>query len=164
MCRQTQTLGNMHDTTTLTTTTTTLSAAARGAGAASAARKGASFRDILPWAWTHYHVVDYLRSLEWCPEPVIQGCEAQRIDGRMLEKLATPNAQLLGHLLPESPVLQQHLSGEVADVFNDAKRMLSNGVYEMWFSGAKMRKNSRILPREEDAGVAYSLDGVDWYL
>lgn len=40
--------------------------------------------------------------------------------------------------------------------------MLSNDVFEMWFSGAKMRKNSRILPREEDAGVAYSLDGVNW--
>ena len=26
----------------------------------------------------------------------------------------------------------------------------------------KMRKNSRILPREEDGGVAYSLDGVTW--
>jgi len=27
-------------------------------------------------------------------------------------------------------------------------RMLGSGVYEMWYSGAKMRKNSRILPRE----------------
>ena len=41
-------------------------------------------------------------------------------------------------------------------------RMLGSGVWEMWFSGAKMRKNSRILPREEDGGVAYSLDGVNW--
>lgn len=32
----------------------------------------------------------------------------------------------------------------------------------MWYSGAKMRKNSRILPREEDVGVAYSSDGVHW--
>ena len=40
--------------------------------------------------------------------------------------------------------------------------MLGNGVYEMWFSGSKMRKNNRILPREEDGGVAYSLDGVNW--
>ena len=32
-------------------------------------------------------------------------------------------------------------------------RMMGSGVWEMWFSGAKMRKNSRILPREEDAGV-----------
>jgi hypothetical protein len=41
-------------------------------------------------------------------------------------------------------------------------RLLGSGVYEMWFSGAKMRKNPRVLPREEDAGVAYSLDGVHW--
>ena len=41
-------------------------------------------------------------------------------------------------------------------------RMLGSGVWEMWFSGSKMRKNSRILPREEDGGVAYSLDGVSW--
>lgn len=36
------------------------------------------------------------------------------------------------------------------------------GAYEMWFSGSKMRRNGRILPREEDAGVAYSLDGLHW--
>ena len=41
-------------------------------------------------------------------------------------------------------------------------RLLGSGVWEMWFSGSKMRKNSRILPREEDGGVAYSLDGVTW--
>jgi hypothetical protein len=35
-------------------------------------------------------------------------------------------------------------------------RLMGEGMYEMWFSGAKMRKNSRILPREEDVGVAYS--------
>ena len=28
------------------------------------------------------------------------------------------------------------------------------------YVGAKMRKNGRILPREEDAGVAYSVDGA----
>lgn len=41
-------------------------------------------------------------------------------------------------------------------------RMLGSGLFEMWYSGAKMRKNNRILPREEDAGVAYSLDGINW--
>ena len=33
--------------------------------------------------------------------------------------------------------------------------------YEMWFSGAKMRRNGRILPREEDVGVASDL-GLRW--
>ena len=41
-------------------------------------------------------------------------------------------------------------------------RLMAEGSYEMWFSGAKMRKNGRILPREEDVGVAYSTNGVDW--
>ena len=41
-------------------------------------------------------------------------------------------------------------------------RQTGEGMYEMWYSGVKMRKNSRILPREEDVGVAYSSDGVHW--
>ena len=41
-------------------------------------------------------------------------------------------------------------------------RETADGTLEMWFSGSRMRKNGRILPREEDAGVAYSSDGVHW--
>eukprot|EP01052_Picozoa_sp_SAG31_P012210 SAG31_NODE_707_length_12684_cov_16.884863_16_plen_49_part_00 len=39
---------------------------------------------------------------------------------------------------------------------------MATGSFEMWFAGAKMRKSTHILPREEDVGVAYSTDGVSW--